>query len=192
MSKKIQVNVGEKFNRLTIIKEVEPTTKRKGTRVLCICECGKQIETLYESVRRGNTKSCGCYQRDMVKLKNTKDTTQRLNHLSTYRSWSAMKSRCSNKKLDKYKDYGGRGIKVHTEWIKSFDKFLSDVGARPEGKTLDRIDNDGNYEPGNVRWASPYEQVHNRRNIKELEIEISTLKKEIEILRKENKLLTNK
>lgn len=80
----------------------------------------------------------------------------------TYRSWLTMMTRCNNPKFPRYRDYGGRGISVCQEWHK-FQAFFEDMGNRPEGKTLDRINNDGNYEPGNCRWATPLEQRHNCR-----------------------------
>jgi hypothetical protein len=81
----------------------------------------------------------------------------------TYRSWADMLNRCENPRHKSYKDYGGRGIKVCNRWT-WFLNFLNDMGIKPEGKSLDRIDNDGNYEPSNCRWATPKEQSHNRRN----------------------------
>ena len=83
----------------------------------------------------------------------------------TYRSWQSMKDRCQNSNCPAYKNYGGRGIAVCERWM-DFANFLEDMGTRPEGKTLDRIDNDGNYEPGNCRWATPKEQTQNRRPLK--------------------------
>ena len=83
----------------------------------------------------------------------------------TYRSWKSMKTRCLNTNCPDYKDYGGRGIKVTKRWM-DFVNFLEDMGTRPEGKTLDRIDNDGDYEPCNCRWATPKEQNQNRRKVK--------------------------
>lgn len=82
---------------------------------------------------------------------------------TTYNSWAAMKQRCYDPKRSNYAYYGGRGIKVCDQWINSFDQFLADMGERPEGKTLDRIDVNGNYEPSNCRWVTAKEQTSNRR-----------------------------
>lgn len=81
-----------------------------------------------------------------------------------YYTWMQMKQRCYNPNATSYKNYGGRGITVFAEWRESFQTFLDYVGPRPEGKTMDRINNDGNYEPGNVRWATGVEQIANRRS----------------------------
>lgn len=158
MSVKIEVESGEKFGRLTIIKEVE---KHKGRRTfLCKCDCGNESNVILKRLRSGHSKSCGCTRYKSMKQSITKHNSWRT---PTYNSWLNMKTRCMNPNRKQYKDYGGRGITIFSEWIDSFQKFYDYMGERPLGTTLDRIDFNGNYEPGNVRWVDMKVQANNRR-----------------------------
>jgi len=160
---KIRDITGQKFGRLLVIGEAG-RAKSRHVKWLCQCECGKEFEAIGINLRNGSTTSCGC-------LKNEK-TVERLTkhngyHTATYRTWANMIQRCTNKNATAYKHYGGRGITVCAEWKNDFTTFLSYVSKLPHfnenGYSIDRIDVNGNYEPGNVRWATQSDQVRNRR-----------------------------
>ena len=159
--------LGGKFHRLTILS-------RAGVRDGCatwnyICDCGKFGATIGKFILNGKIKSCGCLKIDkatercagMVRQNTIHGHAHMYKHTSTYRSWCAMKARCYNVKHQSYKRYGGRGISVCARWF-DFRNFLKDVGERPKGKTLDRIDGNFHYMPSNCRWATPLEQTLNR------------------------------
>lgn len=154
-----------KYGRLT------ETGRRIGRRVECVCKCGQRKWMRQDHLRAGFIRSCGCLRRETARA-------QKLTHGATstaeYRSWCAMKQRCENSSNADYALYGGRGIRVAPEWRDDFVVFLAHVGPRPKGTSLDRIDNERGYEPGNVRWATASEQSSNRRHIVRLTVRGTT------------------
>lgn len=148
---------GQKFGSLLVVSRAADG-KNWQTRFHCLCDCGnKRIVPSYR-LRTNHTNSCGC-------MRGRLNATHRMKGTPTYNSWCAMKQRCNYVKSDVYAHYGGRGITVCERWNKSFEAFLADMGERPAGTTLDRYpDTNGNYEPGNVRWATDLAQARNRRS----------------------------
>jgi hypothetical protein len=137
---------------------------------LCRCDCGKEKAVKGTNLRNGVSRSCGCLQREVAAktiqfISITHGQTKNGKPTSEYDTWSHIKSRCLNPSDKSYRDYGGRGITVCPEWLGSFETFLAYVGPKPSPlHSIDRIDNSGNYEPGNVRWAVRVEQNRNKRN----------------------------
>jgi len=130
---------------------------------VCKCDCGKEIIARGTNLRAKVTKSCGCYAKELKKLPKKEKPYSKY---KAYKSWNSMKVRCLNKDNEHYKFYGARGIKICERWL-NFKNFLEDMGERPEGKTLDRINVNGNYTKENCRWATPEEQSNNtRKNVK--------------------------
>jgi hypothetical protein len=160
---------GKTFGRLTALK-FTPITYGDGRRRSgweCRCKCGKVIVVECENLKAGRTVSCGCY---------VKDFPQRLKHgeasktrkTKEYRVWSGMKNRCCCKTSRHYPYWGGRGIRVCKRWQKSFKNFLADMGRSPQGTSIERIDNDGDYKPSNCKWGTKKEQANNRRKRKDV------------------------
>lgn len=154
---------GQQFNRLTAIRRDTWETGRTGmaARWLCLCVCGNGlISVAGTALRQGKVQSCGCYARNKSsELRTTHGRSQ----TPEYKTWRGTRERCYRPKTKGYHRYGGRGIKVCKSWRNSFEAFLSDMGERPSPRhTLDRIDNNGNYEPGNCKWSTPEEQGSNR------------------------------
>lgn len=149
---------GRSFGRLCVIRF---NHTENGYRYwLCQCECKKQVFVTSNNLRNGTTRSCGCL-RDEIKFKHGHNRVK--NKSRTYQSWDNMIQRCTNPYASKYEYYGGRGIKVCDRWKEDFRNFLEDMGERPKGMTLDRINVNGDYLLENCRWTTPKEQVRNRR-----------------------------
>lgn len=165
-SKKVKDLTGQKFGRL-IVRKFSHFTKWRKACWACKCSCGKSTITEAGSLRSGHTASCGCLRREQTSTsfyKHGHAVNSNGPASVEYRAWASMIQRCTNPKNSKYKNYGGRFISVCDRWRDSFPSFLADVGERPGPKfSIDRIDNDGNYQPGNVRWATSSQQRRNQR-----------------------------
>jgi hypothetical protein len=155
---------GQRFERLLVLEHAGKT--ESGSALWrCICDCGQHKTVRQSGLRSGGSKSCGCLRRDLTSARMTGNKyTFKHGHNGgpTYNSWSTMKDRCFNPNATGYPQYGGTGITVCDHWL-SFENFLADMGPRPEGTTLGRFGDIGNYEPGNVKWMTSSEQVANRR-----------------------------
>ena len=141
------IKKGDEFNRLTAIK-FNHRNKRSNQYWLFKCCCGKEKVICVDAVKRGITKSCGC-----LKKETTAKTKHGMRKTRVYYSWFCMKARCLNPNSPNYKNYGGRGITICKEWLE-FRNFFRDMGERPQDRTLDRIDNDGNYCKENCKWSA--------------------------------------
>lgn len=158
---KIKDMVGKRFGKLTCIEYVDVKNGHARWKVLCDCGTIKVVEG--SEMRRGSTISCGCVKRERLKLGPEKVKTHGMSGSRTYSSWHQMLQRCKNPNNSRYHQYGGRGIKVCEQWER-FENFFADMGFVPQGMSIDRINNDGNYEPGNCRWATSFEQSNNMKN----------------------------
>ena len=162
--------VGKKSGRLLVVERVDEHVTsggQKKTMYLCKCSCGNTKVIQSNSLRSGRTKSCGCFNSEKSK---SRRTTHGMRNTKAYSTWAGIKNRCFNAHTERYKDYGGRGITMCDEWKNNFKSFFDYVSKLPhcfeEGYSIDRIDNDGNYEPENIKFSTAAEQNKNQRRSK--------------------------
>lgn len=148
---------GQKFGRLTAIKPIE--NNGHGIEWLCKCDCGNETVVRCDGLVTGHASSCGCYNRELKR-----NYSHGMSNTKIYRVWCGMKQRCNNPNNQEYHRYGGRGIKICKEWNDDFDKFGKWALSHgyKQGLQIDRINNNGDYEPSNCRFVTPLENMHNR------------------------------
>jgi hypothetical protein len=158
--------VGQRFGRLVVLSYAGKD-KYNGAIWLCRCDCGIAKSIARRQLQSGDTVSCGCYHREKVaEIGRLSKTTHGMSRSPTHVVWTHIISRCTNPKNRAWKNYGGRGIAVCDRWRNSFEAFIADMGEKPSGMTIERVDNDRGYEPENCVWLKPSLQNRNRRTTK--------------------------
>lgn len=155
---------GRRFGRLLVVERAPSEPHRRGARWACHCDCGQTSIVATRELRTGDTKSCGCWNRDTAAARRR---THGASYSREYVSWANMWQRCTNPKHPSYPRYGGRGITICERW-RSFANFLADMGPRPPDLTIERTDNDGHYTPENCVWDTRKRQGRNKSNNKRL------------------------
>lgn len=154
---------GMRVGRLSVISDTGLRTKENYAIWECLCDCGKSLSVPSSRLIHGYTKSCGCFCREQSSMRLK---THGMSKSKTYKIWANAKHRCENSRHRVYASYGGRGIYMEKRWADSFEEFLKDMGEKPDGLTLDRVNNDGPYAHYNCRWATRSEQQRNKRPFK--------------------------
>ena len=163
MTKKLEISPGDRYNRLVVLAEVPNKTGRKFR---MLCDCGKEVVCFLNNLRKNHTTSCGCFA---IETYGQNSRTHGKFGTKVYKAWQEMKNRCLNQRSEHYCDYGGRGISIQEDWLSCFENFYAHIGDPPDGAgkfSIDRISVNGNYEAGNVRWATQSSQNRNRRMFK--------------------------
>ncbi len=162
---------GQRFGRLLVLS-FSHVNKNQGAVWNCLCDCGNEHQVITKNLTQGITRSCGCLRKDEF---GARQRTHGMTHHPLARTYRGMMERCYNPKYHNYHLYGGRGITVCDRWRESIANFVADMGERPAGYSLDRINNDGPYSPENCRWATIAEQANNKRGTRYLTYDGRTL-----------------
>jgi hypothetical protein len=158
------IRTNQRFGRLTVFRRIGLTPSGRNSLWECLCDCGKKTIVRGDHLIAEQVRSCGCWRRGATGLKLNRGK------FASRAVWKNMLNRCYLPSFTSYSDYGGRGIRVCARWRKSFQNFISDMGEPPEGLTLNRKNNDGDYSPENCEWATVLEQNRNKRNIRKVTI----------------------